>query len=324
MANRPPPPFLTPHAMNHRPLVSVVIIFLNEERFLEEAVASVFAQTYDAWELLLVDDGSTDASTDIARRYAARYSDKVRYLDHEGHRNRGMSATRNLGVRHAQGSLVAFLDADDVWEPHKLKEQVALMEAYPDAGMICGTSLYWRSWTREPGDEDIAIAVGAPPDTLVAPPGLMLTLYPLGDGAAPCPSSLLIRRAVIERVGGFEEHFRGDHQLYEDQGFLAKVYLRTPVYVASACWDRYRQHPASCVSSVTEAGRYHDVRCYFLAWLERYLAAEGEEGSAAWRRLQRALWPYRHPKLVRLSARTRRIVQAARRLTQRGGWRKAR
>ena len=317
MADRSPSPLLTPNAVAAPPIVSVVIIFLNEERFLGEAVESVLAQTYQAWELLLVDDGSTDASTDIAQRYAARDPAQVRYLDHEGHVNHGMSATRNLGVRHARGPLVAFLDADDVWEPRKLEEQVALLEAHPEAGMVCGTSLYWRSWTEQPGDEDVAIAVGAPADALVAPPDLMLTLYPLGDGAAPCPSSLLIRHAVIEHVGGFEEHFRGDNQLYEDQGFLAKVYLRTPVYVASACWDRYRQHPDSCVSSVTEAGRYHVVRRYFLEWLEGYFAAEGEEGSEVWRRLQRALWPYRHPRLARVMDGAWRVAQVARSLPRR-------
>ena len=66
------------------PLVSVVIIFLNAERFLDEAIGSVFAQTYREWELLLVDDGSTDKSRSIAEHYAEQYPDKVRCLEHEG------------------------------------------------------------------------------------------------------------------------------------------------------------------------------------------------------------------------------------------------
>ncbi len=106
-------------AANDRPSVSVIIIFLNAERFFEEAIASVFAQTYDRWELLLVDDGSTDASTAIARRYARRYPDRVRYLEHPDHSNRGASSSRNLGVQHARGAYIAFLDSDDVWLPRK-------------------------------------------------------------------------------------------------------------------------------------------------------------------------------------------------------------
>src|SRR5216684_3354263 len=103
--------------MMNRPLTSVIMIFLNAEKFIQEAIESVFAQGYDSWELLLVDDGSTDSSTVLALRYAEQYPVKVRYIEHEGHQNRGMSASRNLGIRHAQGEYLAFLDADDVWLP---------------------------------------------------------------------------------------------------------------------------------------------------------------------------------------------------------------
>src|SRR5205809_3316024 len=78
-----------------QPLVSGTIIFLNAERFIDEAIQSVLAQTYENWELLLVDDGSTDGSTAIARSYAERYPAKIRYLEHPGHKNHGMSASRN-------------------------------------------------------------------------------------------------------------------------------------------------------------------------------------------------------------------------------------
>src|SRR2546427_10186945 len=101
--------------MSNQPLVSVVIIFWNAERFLQEAFASVFAQTYPTWELLLVDDGSSDESTAIAQRYVEHHPGQVRYLEHPGHANRGMSASRNVGIRHARGPYIAFLDADDVW-----------------------------------------------------------------------------------------------------------------------------------------------------------------------------------------------------------------
>src|SRR6516165_6057064 len=98
------------------------MIFLNEERFLEEAVQSVFDQRLADWELILVDDGSTDRSTQMARDLAAR-DKRIRYVDHPGHENRGMSATRNLGVACATAPYIAFLDADDVWTSDKLTEQ---------------------------------------------------------------------------------------------------------------------------------------------------------------------------------------------------------
>jgi glycosyltransferase involved in cell wall biosynthesis len=85
------------------PRVSVIAIFFNEERFLAEAVESVLAQDFADRELLLVDDGSSDAITRIAQDYALRHPGKVRYLEHAGHANRGMSATRNLGLSQARG-----------------------------------------------------------------------------------------------------------------------------------------------------------------------------------------------------------------------------
>ena len=106
-------------------LVSVIIIFFNEARFLRQAIESVLVQTYDDWELLLVDDGSSDDSTAIARAYAALCPGKVIYLEHRDHQNRGASPSRNLGISHSRGDYIAFLDADDIWLPHKTKGAVS-------------------------------------------------------------------------------------------------------------------------------------------------------------------------------------------------------
>ena len=122
--------------MNKYALVSVIIICLNGEKFLNEAIESVLAQSYKDWELLIVDDGSTDKSTEITRQYTHQYPKKIRYLEHANHQNRGMSASRNLGIRHAQGQWIAFLDADDIWLPEKLEYQVGIMVSQPEVSMI--------------------------------------------------------------------------------------------------------------------------------------------------------------------------------------------
>jgi glycosyltransferase involved in cell wall biosynthesis len=181
--------------MTRTPLVSIVTTFLNAERFLQEAIESVLTQTYDDWELLLVDDGSTDRSTQIALRHADQYPEKVRYLEHADHQNRGTSASRNLGIRESQGRYIAFLDADDVWLPNKLAEQVAILEAEPEAAMVYGLSQYWRSWTGHPEDahRDTTPPLGIAPGTLVRPPTL-LTRSLEATARAPCPSDLLERR----------------------------------------------------------------------------------------------------------------------------------
>lgn len=124
--------------MSATPLVSVTVIFLDAEAFLADAIESVLAQSYRRWELLLVDDGSSDGSRGIARRYVERDPDHVRYLEHPGRRNLGMSASRNLGIHHSRGDYLAFLDADDVWLPAKLERQVAILEAHPDVPLLFG------------------------------------------------------------------------------------------------------------------------------------------------------------------------------------------
>jgi len=276
--------------MSRQPLVSVVIIFLNGEEFIGEAIESVLNQTYQNWELMLVDDGSSDGSTEIARRYAARDPGRVRYLEHPGHANRGMSASRNLGSRSGEGEYVAFLDADDVWLPRKLEEQVAILESHPSAGMVYGRAEYWHSWSGT-GQPDQVRELGIPPDTLIEPPSL-LTFFLQGRERTPCPSDFMVRRSTLERVGGFEDAFRG---LYEDQALLAKVYLEAAVFVAGHCWTRHRRHPNSFMAVVRRSGPKHPPGLEFLGWLEQYLSNKGVEDEALREGLRRKQWRYRHP-----------------------------
>jgi glycosyltransferase involved in cell wall biosynthesis len=284
--------------MSRTPLVSTIIIFLNGAKFLQEAIESVWAQTYDHWELLLVDDGSTDASTAIARRYVAQAPGKVHYLEHAGHQNRGMSASRNLGIRHAQGEYIAFLDADDVWLPHKLEQQVAILGSQPEAAMVYGATQYWHSWTGNPEDlgRDWAPKLGVPPNTLIQPPTL-LSLFWRGEAAVPSPCDIMVRREVIKGIGGFEEAFRS---LYEDQVFYAKVCLKAPVFVSDRCWARYRQHQQSACAVARKIGLNHSAYVTFLNWIEEYLSKQGVKNTEVWETLQKRLQPYRQPILHRL------------------------
>jgi glycosyltransferase involved in cell wall biosynthesis len=299
------------------PLVSVIIIFLNAERYISEAIESVRGQTYPHWELLLVDDGSTDSSSAIAKRNAAADPDRIRYLEHPGHINRGMPAARNLGIREAAGTLVTFLDSDDVWTPEKLHQQVAIMSSHPEIGMVCGAAKYWTSWSDPNGKHsDRVVPTGGSQDEVSYPPSLLLQLHPLGKGAAPCPSDLMLRREILLQVQGFEEHFVGALQLYEDQAFLAKIYLTAPVYISSATWLLYRLHADSCMARVKRDGKYHVVRRYFLEWLDRYLADRCVADPAILDALRRARQPYEN-SLSHLFTLPRRAIHAVAKRTRR-------
>jgi len=288
--------------MTHRvragepPLVSIVMIFLDAERFIEEAIGSVLAQTYPRWELLLVDDGTTDRSVRIARAYAARWPDRIRYLQHDGGRNRGMSASRNLGLRETRGRYVAFLDADDLYLPGKLERQVAILEANPGAAMVFGPSLMWYSWTdaHPRRYRDVLRPLGVEPDTIVPPPRL-LPRFLRRDAYTPGTCSVVVRRDAALAVGGFEEEFRG---MYEDQAFFYKLCYVAPVYVDGVCGDLYRQTPDSHSGRMRSIGHFRvfgpsAAHRRFLNWLDVYLRAQGCSDSEVWSALRSELRPYR-------------------------------
>lgn len=292
------------------PVVSVIMIFFNGQAFIEQAIESVLEQTFPAWELLLIDDGSTDASSEIARKYASLWPDRIRYFEHPGHQNRGMSATRNLGISRARGKYLAFLDSDDVWLPQKLERHVQLLEENDKAGMVYGPTHYWYSWTGKPEDRfrDYLLKNGIPSGTLLEPPAL-LTRFLARNAAVPGICSLLIRRDVVERVGGFEESF---HDLYEDQVFLVKACLETPVLVSSESLDHYRQHPASVCAVGEKDGRIRSAQARYLNWLEGYLKDCEQNDPALWNAYRIERWRHRYPALYRLFRSIRKILERRR------------
>jgi glycosyltransferase involved in cell wall biosynthesis len=292
--------------MNRNALVSIVTIFLNAEKFIEEAIESAITQTYSHWELLLVDDGSMDRSTEISRRYVEKYPNQIRYLEHEGHQNRGMSASRNLGIANAKGQYISFLDADDLWISSKLEQQVAILEARPETAFVCAPARWWYGWTGYPEDtqRDFVQRFDVELNTVVQPPKLLL-LFLQDEWASLC--DILVRREVIEAIGGYESSFRG---MYEDQAFHAKLCLNSSVYVSSECCYWYRQHSEACTATAHKVRRGHAIaRKTFLYWLEKYLWQQDCQDQALWRVLQKELWPYRHPILFRLSNRVKTVLK---------------
>ncbi len=289
--------------MNEQPLVSCIIIFLNGEKFIEEAIESIFSQTYPNWELLLVDDGSTDNSTVIALEYAQKYPEKVRYLEHENHQNRGMSASRNRGIDHAQGEYIAFLDTDDVWLSHKLEQQVDILKSQPEAAMVYGQIQIWYSWTgnTEDSQRDSFIELGVPPNTLIQAPKLLINALN-SHYQLPAPSNVMIRREVFEKVGRFEESFRG---FGEDKVFFCKVQLNLPIFVSDQCWIKYRRHPDSCCHLIKKDKKLIIAKSQnIFDWIEQYLLNQGMKNTEVWQVLQieiiRLRFSYHHPILYGL------------------------
>lgn len=302
-----------PEQTHTEPLVSCIIIFLNGQEFIQESIESIFSQTYSNWELLLVDDGSTDDSTAIAQRYAQQYPEKVRYLEHEGHQNRGMSAARNLGIDHSKGEYIAFLDADDIWSTQKLEQQIAIFQAHPQAAMVYGRTLMWHSWTGNPENQqqDYFFDLGVQPNTLIYPPDLLILLLK-NKTQKPTTCNAIIRREVFTNVGRFEEQFRG---MYEDQVFFCKLHLHVPVFVSDECWAKYRQHPTSSYSStIQDIKKVAASRLFFLTWLRDYLTAQKVTNPQVWFPVYKDMWLCQHPQLLnRWSLLQEQLIETGRR-----------
>src|SRR5436189_6421222 len=112
------------------PRVSVIMAAYNAQQYITEALRSVVAQTYDDWEVVVCDDGSTDDTFELASAFDAR----VRIVQHA--KNAGLAAARNSAVRHSQGELLALLDADDYWLPSYLEHQTALFDTESRHGQV--------------------------------------------------------------------------------------------------------------------------------------------------------------------------------------------
>lgn len=281
--------------MTAQPLISGIIIFFNEVRFLETAIASVFAQTYPHWELLLVDDGSTDGSTAIAQRYAAQF-ETVYYLDHPGHQNRGMSTSRRRGVAAARGEYIAYLDADDVWLPHKLEQQLALLQQQPEADLVHGPLQQWYSWTNRPEDQGRDRLYGAQHpycNTLVSPPKLV-ALFLRRDEFIP--SGFLVKRAVLQDGAVYEDEFR---EGYSDAIALVKICLSATVYVSEDCTYLYRKHPQSSTARSWQNSLQDREPLEYFTWIAAYFKQQNITDPQLHRIVNQKLWRCHHPHLSR-------------------------
>jgi glycosyltransferase involved in cell wall biosynthesis len=159
--------------------LSVILPVFNGEKYLREAYESIVAQNYSPLETILVDDGSTDQSAEIAKLFKppAQYF----YQPHKG-----LSAALNLGLNHARGEYLGFLDADDIWADRKLSKQIAALETDPDLDMVFG---HVKSFTTPEFKADKA---APPPGMEEAKPGY-------------CKGAMLIRRSAFLCVGPFSE-----------------------------------------------------------------------------------------------------------------------
>jgi hypothetical protein len=269
------------------------MIFFNGARFIDEAIRSVVDQDgCDEWELILVDDGSTDESTAIAVSWAAR-DPRIRYLDHPGHENRGMSASRNVGVEHSSGRYVTFLDCDDIFLPSNYAHRIRVAAALPDADVIVSAVWWWHTWqgpdVASPPDFPLLLPE-APRMVILDPPRLFAAIYGTPGGAhAPAICGLLIRREALQAIGGLQPEFTG---MYEDQVLNVKAGLKLRAAIDPRPLSLYRQHPDSACAVALANGDWRRsapsrTQAQFHAWTRDYVGREAGVDSEEWQIVMR-------------------------------------
>lgn len=183
--------------------ISVVIPTYNSAAFVVSAVESVLSQELEPAEIIVVDDGSTDDTVDAL----GPYRESIRYITQP---NSGPAVARNRGVDAAQSDWIAFLDADDVWVPCKLRKQLGCMEANPRAGLIHSAFLYWDDRTGEKYDRKLVRHNFA---------GRCYPFFFFGNGV--WPSTMLVRKECVKKIGGFDETIR--RASVEDYDFAFRI-----------------------------------------------------------------------------------------------------
>ncbi len=192
---------------NRLSCITVVIPTFNRGWIIEEAIQSVLAQDFLDFELIIVDDGSTDNTSAILSRY-------VNYIIVLNQKNKGVSAARNKGIMEGSGKYVAFLDSDDLWLPEKLSCQIDFFKQNPDA-MICQTNEIWiRNGVRVNPKK-----VHKKPSGMIFKPSLLRCLV--------SPSAVMMRRELFENIGLFDEQLPA----CEDYDLWLRVSHCYPVYL---------------------------------------------------------------------------------------------
>jgi hypothetical protein len=298
------------------PLVSVIMIFLNARDYIADAISSVLAQSIASWELVLVDDGSSDGSREVALQFAAGDPERIKVFEHAERCNLGTGPSRNLGMQKARGRYLAFLDADDVYEPARLERTVRLLEADPGLGVVINRECYWRSWQMSGSGKS---SLARMPDEIVGPsaaynqvitaPVLIASTIATRGAAMPAVCSITFRRKSIIELGGVPDDFVSQ---YEDQALIAKLLLNCSSMVIEDCLARYRQHAQSLTHRAMESGEYrpgrpHAERQRFVSWLMDYTRSLGIDEPVLMEALADELQAPRRRVALALDAARRRL-----------------
>ncbi|MCG5495340.1 glycosyltransferase family 2 protein [Ectothiorhodospira variabilis] len=205
----------------------------NAEAYILDAIDSVIAQDYPAKEIIVVNDGSTDRTLTVLRKHHP----SVKIIDKA---NGGAASARNVGIAEANGSYVAFLDADDIWLPHKLTTQVSHLEANPQVSLVC--SGFQIQTDCETSVFPVNDAMVRPESTLKHMSGWIY--HQLLLDCHVWTSTVVARRDLVARIGQFDEELR----LGQDYDYWLRASRLTAIDMLQGPFARYRKHSESATA----------------------------------------------------------------------------
>ncbi len=213
--------------MSYSPFISVVIPTLNRARQVEAAVMSVLAQTYREFEVIIVDDGSTDGTGEAVQRIIGQQNGSGKQIRYFFQHNQGSSVARNKGIEQARGEWIAFLDSDDLWDPEKLELQLQAIQQFKDE---CGACFTDSQMVNDLGLNDSSFRCFGRPCQQTVGIASEALLFLARCFCGFWLSTLLVRSDLSRRIGGFDPEIQGP----EDRDFYFRLALVTPL----ACIDR--------------------------------------------------------------------------------------
>lgn len=237
------------------PRFTAIVPVFNGECFVREALHSVLGQSLHGCEVIVVDDGSSDGSAKAAREVSPGVQCLVQ-------KHQGVAAARNLGAEQARGDWLAFLDADDLWYPHKLAMQAAVIDRHPELGLV------YSDLDVVDGDGAIVQerALSAPLEQRRRRRRLTdLRLLAFGDRPFPYPSTVVVKRDLFLKAGGFNPAFRDNY--HEDFEAFSRIFRLAPAHFLAESLIRYRR-PSSAAprGGVRDANWLILLNCLWQLW----------------------------------------------------------
>lgn len=297
------------------PRVSIVIPAFNCSRYIETSLHSVLGQDFESYEIVIVDDGSTDGTSETLRSLQHAHPDKIR-LFHQA--NSGSAVARNRGISEARGDLIAFIDSDDIWLPLKLSAQVRYLDGHPDVDLVCSG---WAELHANDDSKSLADRFQTDGDFETVDTNSSGWLYiSLLTECIVWTSTVVMRKSLSERIGGFDPEFRQG----QDYDYWLRASRETKITKLASVMALYRIRNGSVTRSVHAKNYQYQVLSKSLRQWGRHCRTGRRLPWATLRRRLASTWYYFGAAQMESRMYTRAILSGLRTLSywpfHFGGW----